>query len=81
LKLEAAKIQMLLTLQLLQENIATYLLSVEYVFLSYEGNIKQHVYSRVLLMVYNTQNYWVFGLSPTQLENNLSDTVSVFILR
>jgi hypothetical protein len=40
-----------------------------------------------LMMVYNTQNYWIFGLSPTSgiqkktKEHNVSDTGSLSVLR
>jgi hypothetical protein len=44
-------------------------------------------FEKVLTMVYNTQNYWVFGLSPlprilrTTKEHDVSETGSVSILR
>jgi S-adenosylmethionine hydrolase len=41
---------------------------------------------RVLTMVYNTQNYWIFGLSPSSgvletRKHSVSETESVSILR
>jgi hypothetical protein len=41
---------------------------------------------RVLTMVYNTQNYWVFGLCPSSgiletRKHNVSETGSVSVLR
>jgi hypothetical protein len=41
---------------------------------------------RVLTMVYNTQNYWVFGLFPSSgilqtRKHNVSKTVSLSVLR
>jgi hypothetical protein len=50
-------------------------------------SIKIIILQRVLAMVYNTQDYWVFGLLPSfgilknTKEHNVSETGSVSVLR
>jgi hypothetical protein len=47
----------------------------------------ERVVSRILTMVYNTQDYWVSGLCPSPRivrnakEHNVSETGSVSVLR